>query len=86
MLKRAYDDLANDRCEADDEQVSRIMAVIAHRPVSKEVACEEVLHWSRSKFDMLVAQGLIPKGRKVRGFTELRWYEDELLEAKRNLR
>ena len=85
-LKTAYEDLINDRCEVDDEQAMRILAVIAHRPISKDVACEEVLHWSRSKFDEYVAKGLMPKGRKRRGWKELVWYEDEVLEAKDKLK
>jgi predicted DNA-binding transcriptional regulator AlpA len=35
---------------------------------------------SRSKFDSLVKDGLLPKGKKRRGFKELVWYEDELNE------
>lgn len=85
-LKRAYEDLINGRCEVDDEQAMRILAVIAHRPISKDVACEEVLHWSRSKFDEYVAKELMPKGRKRRGWKELVWYEDEVLEAKDKLK
>jgi len=86
VLKRALEDLVNDRCEADDEQMRKIISAVAHRPVSKDVACEEVLHWSRSKFDQLVAMGQMPAGRKRRGWKELVWYEDELLEAKEKLR
>ena len=33
----------------------------------------------KSKFDELVRSGKIPKGRKIRGFKELRWYRDELM-------
>jgi predicted DNA-binding transcriptional regulator AlpA len=37
---------------------------------------------SRSKFDALIKEGKLPKGRKRRGFKELIWYKDELISSK----
>ena len=37
------------------------------------------LNMSRSKFDTLVKEGKLPKGRKEGGFKELKWYVDELI-------
>lgn len=85
-LTRILADLKAGRLECDDEQAAEALAMIAHRPISKDVACEEVLHWSRSKFDEYIAKGLMPKGRKRRGWKELVWYEDEVLEAKDKLK
>lgn len=56
------------------------MAIInnmTHIALSKEQACN-YLNMSRSKFDSLVAKGIIPKGRKRVGFKELIFYKDEL--------
>jgi hypothetical protein len=45
--------------------------------LSKKAACAH-LKMSRSKFDNLVTQGFIPKGRKDEGFTELSWSKFDL--------
>jgi hypothetical protein len=39
---------------------------------------------SRSKFDACVREGFIPKGRKVRGYKELRWKKKDLLSIEFN--
>lgn len=46
-------------------------------PISKYQACK-ILNISRSKFDTLVSQGKIPKGRKQQGFKELFWTTKDL--------
>ena len=40
------------------------------------------LNMSRAKFDNLVREGKIPRGKKVVGFKELQWFEKDL----RNIR
>ena len=45
--------------------------------MSKIKACEH-LGISRSKFDELVTQGFIPRGRKDDGFKELSWSKFDL--------
>lgn len=69
-------------CEVNDEQAVSMMALIAHEPISKEVASEE-LNMSRTKFNNMVDEGRLPKGRKRRGWKELVWYKDEILAALR---
>ena len=76
-LKDIIQRLEEDDCEISDTEALDIMKVIAHRPLSKEQACE-FLNLSRSRFDDLVREHRLPKGKKERGFKELRWYEDEL--------
>lgn len=76
-LKDIIQRLEEDDCELTDGEAMDIMKVIAHRPLSKEQACE-FMNLSRSRFDDLVREHKLPKGRKERGFKELRWYEDEL--------
>ena len=51
--------------------------------MSKDVACS-YLNISRSKFDSLVAEGKLPKGKKRRGFKELVFYKDEISDALNN--
>lgn len=53
--------------------------MLTHKPLSKDQACS-YLNMSRSKFDQLVKEGKLPKGRKRRGFKELVFYQDELTE------
>jgi hypothetical protein len=77
MLRQIADKIDGGTCEIDEEQALHIMATIAHEPMSKDVACS-YLNISRSKFDSLVAEGSLPKGKKRRGFKELVWFKDEL--------
>lgn len=41
------------------------------------------LNMSRAKFDNLVRDGLLPKGKKIEGFKELQWSLKEIKDAKR---
>ena len=77
MLRQIADKIDGGNCEIDEEQALHIMSTIAHEPMSKDVACS-YLNISRSKFDSLVSEGKLPKGRKRRGFKELVWFKDEL--------
>ena len=54
-----------------------MLEVLSHIALSKEQACI-YLNMSRSRFDDLVRQGKLPKGKKRAGFKELFWYKDEL--------
>lgn len=47
------------------------------KPLSKYQAYQ-YLNISRAKFDNLVAEGKLPKGKKVAGFKELFWFEKDL--------
>lgn len=63
--------------EIDEEQAIKLMKVVAHQPLSKEQAALH-LNMSTSKFDTLVREGWMPKGRKKLGWKEKVWYEDEI--------
>lgn len=63
--------------EIEEEQALKIFTAILHEPISKERAAIE-LHIHPSRFDTLVREGKIPKGRKIIGFKEKRWYLDEI--------
>lgn len=76
-LKDIIRRLENNECEISDTEAMDILKIINHRPMSKEVACQ-YLNMSRSRFDEMVREGKIPKGRKRVGFRELVWFEDEL--------
>ena len=70
--------------EISESQAIDILRIVAHEVKSKEQACK-YLNLSRSRFDDLVREKKLPKGKKRTGFKELRWYKDELDIAIRKL-
>lgn len=72
--------IKSDNCNLSAEEGMDIIGVIAHESISKEQACS-YLNVRKSRFGKLIEEGKIPKGRKVVGFNELRWYKDELIKA-----
>ena len=66
--------------DIEEEQALRIFTSILHEPVSKERAAIE-LGISPSRFDKLVEEKKLPKGKKKLGWKELRYYLDEIIEA-----
>lgn len=77
LLRDVADKIDAGTCELSEDEAMGIMKAVAHRVLSKDQACE-FLNLHRSRFDDLVRDGKIPKGRKRKGFKELIWYEDEL--------
>lgn len=77
LLRETADKIDAGTCELSEQEAMDIMSVVAHNALSKEEACL-FLNLRRSRFDDLVREGRIPRGRKRRGFKELIWYEDEL--------
>lgn len=77
LLRETADKIDAGTCELSEQEAVEIMSAISHRVLSKEQDCE-FLNLQRSRFDDLVREGRIPRGRKRRGFKELIWYEDEL--------
>lgn len=77
LLRETADKIDAGTCELSESEAMDIMGVLSHKVMSKEDACI-YLNISRSRFDDLVREGKLPKGRKRRGFKELVWYQDEL--------
>ncbi|MBO7693010.1 MAG: helix-turn-helix domain-containing protein [Acholeplasmatales bacterium] len=61
-----------------EEEQSEILAMLTHTAMSAEEVCE-YLNISRPTLTNHIRDGLIPKGRKLRGRKELIWYKDELI-------
>ena len=76
-LRDTADKIDAGNSKLTESEAMDIMRVIAHESLSKEQACRH-LNIRRSRFDDLVREGKIPKGRKVVGYTGLVWYKDEL--------
>ena len=86
LLLSIIDDIDSGNSNIDDKealQIARSLKEIVRKdtPMSKYQAYT-FLGMSRAKFDNLVHDGKIPKGKKVAGFKELRWYKKDLLKLK----
>ena len=81
-LRRVTDDIEAGTCVISNEQMEDVIDTIAHRPVYKTEAAE-IMHMSRSTFDLNVNLGIIPKGRKQRNKNDLVWFVDELHKCRR---
>lgn len=77
LLRETADKIDSGNCELSETEAMDIMKVVAHESISKEQACR-YLNISSSRFGDLIREKKLPKGRKVTGFKELRWYKDEL--------
>lgn len=76
-LRNLADKLDAGTSSISEAEAMDILGVVIHQAMSKEEACA-YLNCSRATFDNAVRDGLIPKGRKLRGRKELIWYKDEL--------
>lgn len=70
-------------CNLTDDEIEDIWDGMNNKPISKEVACAEVLECSRSTFDARVAEGIYPPGRHTRNGRGKFWYKNDLLRAER---
>ena len=83
MLRETADKIEVGTCEMSDTEAMELLSILSHRAMSKEDTCI-YLNISRSRFDDLVREGKLPKGRKRRGFKELVFYQNELDASIRN--
>lgn len=77
LMRDTADKIDAGNCELSADEAMDLLNVLSHESLSKDQACS-FLNLSRSRFDDLVREGKLPKGRKIRGFKECRWYKDEL--------
>ena len=77
QLRDVANKIEKGECELTDEDAGVILSTVSHNPMSKEQACKYI-NLQRSRFDDLVREGRIPKGRKTLGRTGLTWFKDEL--------
>ena len=86
LLLKIVDDIDAGNSYVDEDEAMKIVGtlkeiVMKDKPMSKYQAYT-FLNMSRAKFDNLVRDGKIPRGKKVVGFKELQWFEKDL----RNIR
>lgn len=84
-LREVADKIDSGTCELTETEAMDIMKAVAHESMSKDQACT-YLNISPSKFGELIRQNKLPKGKKVRGFKELRFWKDELDVAKAKMK
>jgi predicted DNA-binding transcriptional regulator AlpA len=84
-LREVADKIEVGTSDVTSSQAIEILRVVAHESLSKEQACS-YLNLSRSRFDDLVREKKLPKGRKEVVWKELRWYKDELDLAVRRMK
>lgn len=82
ILQKFIKDIDEDKCGLEDEELKQIISTLQdyndkHYEMSKYQACN-YLNVSRATFDNYVKQELIPKGKKIQGFKELRWTKKSL--------
>lgn len=80
LLRETADNMDAGNTHISETEAMHIMGILSHEEMSKAKVCD-YLNVSRAKFDMMVRMKQMPKGKKVTGFTELRWYKDEIDEC-----
>ena len=86
LLLKIVDDIDAGNSYIDENEAIELIGslkemVRTDKPMSKYQSYT-FLNMSRAKFDNLVREGKIPRGKKVVGFKELQWFEKDL----RNIR
>lgn len=77
LLEDTLSRMKADNSELSEDELMDIASALCHVSISKAQACR-YLNMSRSRFDDHIRAKEMPKGRKVEGYNELRWYRDEL--------
>ena len=77
LLRTVADNMDAGNTHITEDEAVDIFDTILHIGISKEQAQEE-LNLQHSRFNQLMAQGKIPKGKSRKGFKELIWYRDEI--------
>ena len=89
LLKLLIKDIDAGNSNLSEEDCIKIIGVIkdyiATDTEFSKYQAYSYLNISRAKFDNLVKDGKLPKGRKVEGFKELRWKKKELDDYIRNI-
>lgn len=86
LLETIARQMRNDDCSMTDEEMEELFQqclILSHGMVTKQEACDNILHISRATFDRYVKDGKLPKGKARRGSRELYWSKEELNEFKR---
>lgn len=83
ILQKFIDDIDANNTNLNYEQQCSIIRVLSNVDIGQEnemnkTQAADYIGVSRATFDNYVKDGFIPKGRKLEGFKELRWYKSDL--------
>lgn len=85
LMRETADKLDAGNSHLSEAESMHLMGIFCHEEMSKAQVCK-YLNMSRAKFDKMVRMKEMPKGKKVTGYTELRWYKDEIDNCVKNLK
>lgn len=86
FLESMAKQMRSGECGMTDEEMEEMFhhcKALMNGMVTKQEACDEILHISRATFDRYVRNGKLPKGKSRSGSHELYWSKEELNEFKR---
>ena len=76
-VERILKDLKSGNCSLSEEEQSDLLSMLMHKSLSAEEVCS-YLNISRPTLTNYIRDGVIPKGRKLKGRKELVWFKDEI--------
>lgn len=83
ILQKFIDDIDADNTNLNYEQQCNVIRVLSNVNLGQDnemnkTQASDYLGVSRATFDNYVRDGLIPKGKQIGKFKELRWYKSDL--------
>lgn len=82
LLRDTADKIDSGSCELTDSEIINSLDVLSqydnNQWMNKDQACD-YLKMSRSTFDANIRCGLIPKGKKIKGWKEKVWTKSQLI-------
>jgi len=77
-LRETADKLDSGNSNLSEDEQCELLAMLTHTALSAEEVCS-YLNISRATLTNYIRDGIVPKGRKLRGRKELIWFKDELI-------
>lgn len=77
-LRETADKLDSGNSNLSEDEQCELLAMLTHTALSAEEVCS-YLNVSRATLTNYIRDGVVPKGRKLRGRKELIWFKDELI-------
>lgn len=80
LLRTYADNIDAGNSNLSSQECTNILSAICHIEMTKPEVCK-FLNISRSRFDDLVREGRIPRGKQVPHKQHIVWYKDEIITA-----
>ena len=87
LLLEIVDNIDAGNTDADEEELIKTARFLS-KTLRKDILLNKYqsytyLNLKRAQFDNLVREGKIPRGKKIEGSRELKWYKKDLIKVKR---